>query len=494
MKTSSSQLLQASGFMTAAMFLLSVPIMASAWTATPSGTQSFTTPGSHTFVVPANAGTITVEVWGGGQEAQAYAPFMGETHGVAGGTTYFSNLVVAGGGYANGSQPTGGGAWGGDVNIVGNPSIQSEPGYLGIGGSAPYGGRGGFAPDQYTNPSGNGQQPGGGGGNIGCAKFICWDRGGASGGYAKKTYAAGALVAGTSIPIWVGAGGSSGHDGDRGGDGMVRITWSGQAGDPPQPASSFTQSTSVTPNPSVGSVDTITTTIKNTGGATSAIIDIEVYQNGTKVGQKVFDGQSFGTNESHTYTYAFTVPAPGTYTVSIGVFKPGWAGLHTWFDQVASFTAGGGGNQALPIYIDALASGWENWSWGSTQNFSNAALVFSGTHSMKVTYNTLWAGLFLHTAGADTTGKTALTFAIAGAGSGGQQLQVITYDSGNVQSAPKSLSAYLSGGVIVSNTWKQVSIPLADIGAANKTISGILIQDVSGGVGASIYIDSMQIQ
>jgi hypothetical protein len=46
----------------------------------------------------------------------------------------------------------------------------------------------------------------------------------------------------------------------------------------------------------------------------------------------------------------------------------------------------------LPIYTDGnLASGWENWSWGSDINFA-ATDLFEGTSSMSVN-STQWAAL-----------------------------------------------------------------------------------------------------
>ncbi|MBI5004107.1 hypothetical protein HZC00_03365 [Candidatus Kaiserbacteria bacterium] len=508
MKTLSSYLLRTSVFAASAFLLLATPLITSAWTTTtPPGLQTYGTPGSYDFVVPANAGDITVEMWGGGGGGSGghwvqsiFGQDLTSLTGRTGGVSSFNTSLIANGGTGGIGSNNGGWYWlvfvpaqggaggtaaGGDLNLAGgNGSIQQG----GAGGGP--GGAGG------TITSRNGGAPGGGGGGGPDANFA----GGGGGGYTKKVYLAGTLAAGAHIPVRVGASGASIDPANTGSGapGSVKITWTGAtANNEPQPqASAFSQSTTATQNPSVGGTDTITATIRNNGGATSALIDIEVYQNGTKVGQKFFDNQSFNTNESHAYTYPFTVPSAGTYTVSIGVFHAGWAGMFTWFDQVASFTAvsgGGGGGQALSIYQDALAQGWENWSWGSTQNFSDASLVFSGTRSMKVTYNAPWGGLFLHHAGVNTTGKSTLNFAIAGGGASGQQLQIYTSDSNGIQSLAKNLSAYISGG-ITANTWKQVSIPLADIGAANKTLSGIVIQDISGGTGASIYIDAMQIQ
>jgi len=474
--------MRVSGFVAGTALLLAAPLSTFAWTP---GSQTYANPGTYTFTVPANAGDITVEVWGAGGGGQGCGVPIAWTPacqgGGSGGNSSFAN-VIAYGGHGSGANVTstgnhsGGSASGGDINQTGQAGNWNGTNCSGRGGSSPNGG----GPDAGF--------PGGGGDGF-C--FGWGADGGGGGGYAKKTYTNGQLKAGSTITVVVGAGGAGSAAQPLGAGGEVKIAWTGQA-----ETASFTQSTNATQNPNVGSTDTISTTIHNNGGAANALIDIEVYQNGTRVGQKVFDNQSFNTNDSHTYTFPFTVPSAGTYTVSIGVFNTGWAGLVTWFSNVASFTASnGGGNPGLMIYHDSLVSGWDNWSWGTTVNPSEASLVFSGTFAMKVTYNSPWAGFFLHNnAGVNTSGKSMLTFAIAGAGAGGQQLQIFTYDAGNTQSTPKNLSAYVQGGSIVANTWKQVSIPLADIGASNKTISGIVIQDVSGTSGAMVDIDEMQIQ
>jgi glucose/arabinose dehydrogenase len=262
---------------------------------------------------------------------------------------------------------------------------------------------------------------------------------------------------------------------------------------------SFSQTTTATQSPNVGSTDTISTTIQNTGTAADALIDIEAYKDGTKVGQKVFDNQHFDTNQSQTFSFPFTPTTAGAYTVSVGVFQPAWASLYSWFDKVAGFATGSGGGTGTTtgstpniIYDDALASGWENWSWGSAVSLADG-LAYAGTHSIKVAYQSAWAGLYLHsTNGFNTNGKTSLSFAVNG-GANGANLQVYTYDANGTPSSAKNLSSYITGGV-TANTWKQVTIPLSDIGAQNKVITGIVIQDASGSGGASVNVDSVQMQ
>ena len=102
----------------------------------------------------------------------------------------------------------------------------------------------------------------------------------------------------------------------------------------------------------------------------------------------------------------------------------------------------------MPIYQDALAPGWQNWSWGSTEDFSDISQVFAGTKSIKVTYTSAWGGMFLHNdTPINTTGKTSLTFAVAGSGASGQSLQVFMFDSAGTKLAVVNIAPYMTGGI-----------------------------------------------
>ena len=81
--------------------------------------------------------------------------------------------------------------------------------------------------------------------------------------------------------------------------------------------------------------------------------------------------------------------------------------------------ATGASGKSLTIYEDDLASGWSNWSWGSTIAFDNADPVEQGVASIAVTYNTAWAGLYLHTdLAVSTCGYDSISFWIHGSGPG----------------------------------------------------------------------------
>ena len=74
----------------------------------------------------------------------------------------------------------------------------------------------------------------------------------------------------------------------------------------------------------------------------SALVDIEVYNSsGQKVFQQFWDNQAFSANVSRTFSANWTTPTSlptGTYTLKVGVFAPGWAGMFAWNNGAATFT------------------------------------------------------------------------------------------------------------------------------------------------------------
>lgn len=69
-------------------------------------------------------------------------------------------------------------------------------------------------------------------------------------------------------------------------------------------------------------------------------MDVEIYSaSGTKVFQQYWDNQAFQAGQTRSYTASWSVPstlAPGTYTVSVGVFSTGWGTLYNWNSNAAT--------------------------------------------------------------------------------------------------------------------------------------------------------------
>ena len=73
----------------------------------------------------------------------------------------------------------------------------------------------------------------------------------------------------------------------------------------------------------------------------TALVDIEIYDQGWhKVYQRFWDNQSFSAGRTRQFSTTWSVPltaAPGTYTVMVGVFGPGWNSVYSFNKGAATF-------------------------------------------------------------------------------------------------------------------------------------------------------------
>ena len=138
----------------------------------------------------------------------------------------------------------------------------------------------------------------------------------------------------------------------------------------------------------------------------------------------------------------------------------------------------------LFFYTDQLVNGFQDWSWAA-RSLTNTPPVYSGTRSIRVTAN-VWEAFSVYHPPFNTTPYSNFTFWIHG-GSGGQLLQVVARVNNQDQPAyvlPQPLSS----------SWQQIVIPLAAIGAANKTnCERFSIQLRSGGTANIFYLDDLHL-
>lgn len=147
-----------------------------------------------------------------------------------------------------------------------------------------------------------------------------------------------------------------------------------------------------------------------------------------------------------------------------------------------------GGGAASSIYGDALGPGWTDASVNTTVDFISTVHL-SGTYGLALTYKAPQASLVLRTTGFNTTGSEALSFDIRGNGTGNQQLTVSLYDANGTELVRKLITPYVLGGSIASNQWRNVRIPLADLNATRRTITGIRLQSATA---ASVTLDNFE--
>ncbi len=144
-----------------------------------------------------------------------------------------------------------------------------------------------------------------------------------------------------------------------------------------------------------------------------------------------------------------------------------------------------GAQQTQNVFDDSTHSGWANWSW-ATVNFANSTPVHSGATSISVSAGAYQA-LFLHHSAFDSSLYGSISFWVNGGSSGGQHL--------NLQALLNDVSQQgVSVGPLVANSWTHVTIPLANLGVANKpNFTGFWLQNTSGSPAPTFYIDDVQV-
>src|SRR5262249_35262859 len=122
------------------------------------------------------------------------------------------------------------------------------------------------------------------------------------------------------------------------------------------------------------------------------------------------------------------------------------------------------------VYHDGLSSGWSNWSWSSTINFSAPTPAYGGAGaSISVHYTAEWAGAYLHSAAVFSAADyERVRFYVHGGASGGQRIRFSAYDAGGAAGTSIALAP------LAANQWTLVDTPIATLGVS--TISGLVWQ------------------
>ena len=179
------------------------------------------------------------------------------------------------------------------------------------------------------------------------------------------------------------------------------------------------------------------------------------------------------------------------------------AGSTYWYQVTASNTAGtsapsapvsatvpaGTAPTSVPIYADALASGWSDWSWGSTRNLAATSPVASGTRSLAVTFQA-WGGVYFRRTAGSVAGMATLELSANGGTAAGNRVEVRAVQ-GSTELSNVMLATYCTGGTIPANAWTRCRIPLSALAPAGGTIDGIILQSIDGTARPTMYLDDV---
>ncbi|HXT12761.1 MAG TPA: alpha-L-arabinofuranosidase [Candidatus Angelobacter sp.] len=140
------------------------------------------------------------------------------------------------------------------------------------------------------------------------------------------------------------------------------------------------------------------------------------------------------------------------------------------------------------IYSDQLENGFQNWSWGASNNFANTSPVHSGADSIQFASGT-WDAISLWHSDFSPGAYTNFNFWVNGGATGGQRVQIyFQYDNLNVTGPSYLLPA------LPTNAWRQFFIPFSALGIAGVTnISRVNFQLTSGGTAGPFYLDDVSL-
>jgi hypothetical protein len=137
----------------------------------------------------------------------------------------------------------------------------------------------------------------------------------------------------------------------------------------------------------------------------------------------------------------------------------------------------------MPVYDTALADGWQNWSWAKAE--LSVTLNGSARKPIKVEAGP-WQALYLHHDAFSTAGLSKLSLLIQGSAPDGQ-VRIFALADGKAIG-----EGYL---VKLSNTgWKQVEQPLSVLGAEDKMIDGLWVQNASATDLPKFYVTEIKLQ
>jgi hypothetical protein len=140
----------------------------------------------------------------------------------------------------------------------------------------------------------------------------------------------------------------------------------------------------------------------------------------------------------------------------------------------------------LPVYDDSLLNGFEERGWAA-YSLMNTSPVHAGEYSISVT-GTNWQGIAFSRPDFDTTPYASISFWANGGAKGGQRIQI----QGLIGGANPPQNVYYRA-MLVPNHWQKITVPLSEIGVANKTnLSDIWIQLANDGAIGTFYLDDLK--
>jgi hypothetical protein len=138
------------------------------------------------------------------------------------------------------------------------------------------------------------------------------------------------------------------------------------------------------------------------------------------------------------------------------------------------------------IYDDALASGWQDWSWSATIDLAGTSPVRFGDHAVNATMDgwgafspAMWSGAI------DTFGYSAVKFWVHGGSGSDKVLRFFSEGDGGASPAVTFTA--------VAGTWTEITMTLSELGSP-ATISRLNFMNDTGGALGMVTFDHIRLE
>jgi len=139
--------------------------------------------------------------------------------------------------------------------------------------------------------------------------------------------------------------------------------------------------------------------------------------------------------------------------------------------------------EPMTVYDTALAAGWENWSWAKTE--LSVELTGSPRKPIKVMAGP-WEALYLHHAPFSTAGLKKIDMLIQGSAPDGQVRLIALIDG-----KPANEGHLIK---LANTGWTHLVTPLAELGAADKTVDGLWVQNATPNELPKFFVTEIKIE
>ena len=134
------------------------------------------------------------------------------------------------------------------------------------------------------------------------------------------------------------------------------------------------------------------------------------------------------------------------------------------------------------IYGTQLENGWQDWSWAKSER----GIEIEGSQRRPIRVEAgPYQALYLHHAPMTFAGYTKLRFLIQGSKPGGK-IKVVALSGGKAVNEGATLE-------LKANGWTDVQLPLSGLGATDKPIDGIWIQNAGSEALPPFYVTEVKL-